>query len=105
MLATPDLWWPVEAARLVARLQAAAGHLAVRIDHIGSTSVPDLPAKDLVDIQVVVTDLSVAREAGKGARRAGLVPVGVTAVVTLLGYSETMPRNASGPCSGSRIEL
>jgi dephospho-CoA kinase len=73
VLVAPDPWWPVEAARLVARLQAAVGHLAVRIDHIGSTSVPDLPAKDLVDIQVVVTDLDVAREAADQARRAGFV--------------------------------
>ncbi|GIK56365.1 MAG: hypothetical protein BroJett015_20280 [Chloroflexota bacterium] len=30
---------------------------AVCIDHIGSTSIPDLPAKDIIDMQVTVADL------------------------------------------------
>jgi GrpB-like predicted nucleotidyltransferase (UPF0157 family) len=32
------------------------GAHALRIDHIGSTSVPGLPAKDIIDIQVTVAD-------------------------------------------------
>ena len=39
------------------RIRQAAGLLAVRIDHIGSTSVPGLAAKPLIDIQVSVNDL------------------------------------------------
>lgn len=31
-----------------------------RIEHVGSTSVPDLPAKDVVDLDVVVADDAVA---------------------------------------------
>ncbi len=46
-----------------------------RIDHIGSTSVPGLPAKDLIDIQVVVNDLAVALELAGRAPRAGFVHV------------------------------
>lgn len=37
--------------------QVAAGHL-LRIDHIGSTSVPTLCAKDVIDIQITVEDLT-----------------------------------------------
>lgn len=33
------------------------GDLALRIDHIGSTSVPGLGAKDIIDIQVTVSEL------------------------------------------------
>ena len=33
------------------------GGLAARIDHIGSTSVPGLAAKDIIDIQITVPDL------------------------------------------------
>ena len=49
--------WPAEYAEVEARLADALGDLAVRIDHIGSTSVPGLAAKDVVDVQVTVADL------------------------------------------------
>lgn len=52
----PD--WPAEFSRLAALLRAGLGSLALRIDHIGSTSVPGLPAKDVIDIQVTVADLT-----------------------------------------------
>jgi GrpB-like predicted nucleotidyltransferase (UPF0157 family) len=43
------------------RLALALGATAQRIEHVGSTAVPDLVAKPIVDIQVSVIDL--AREA------------------------------------------
>jgi GrpB-like predicted nucleotidyltransferase (UPF0157 family) len=46
--------WAEEFQRLVRPLRAELGHLALRIDHIGSTSVPGLAAKDIVDVQVAV---------------------------------------------------
>lgn len=52
-----DSTWPAQARRVVARLRAAAGPRALRVDHIGSTAVPGLPAKDVVDVQLVVADL------------------------------------------------
>jgi GrpB-like predicted nucleotidyltransferase (UPF0157 family) len=44
-------------------LRHALGDLALRIDHIGSTSVPGLAAKDIIDVQVTVEylDLNVER--------------------------------------------
>ena len=57
-----DETWPEQARRIVARLGTTCGHRAVRIDHIGSTAVPDLDAKDVIDIQVTVTSLDVADE-------------------------------------------
>ena len=44
--------WPDEFERLAADLKDALGELALRIDHIGSTSVPGLAAKDIIDIQI-----------------------------------------------------
>jgi GrpB-like predicted nucleotidyltransferase (UPF0157 family) len=38
-------------------LRAALGEVAVRVDHIGSTSVPGLAAKDVIDVQIGVTNL------------------------------------------------
>lgn len=50
--------WPAEFAVLAAPLSARLGPLALRIDHIGSTSVPDLAAKDIIDMQVTVGELT-----------------------------------------------
>lgn len=60
----PDPSWPVQAARLVARLAHALTPRAVRIDHVGSTSVPNLPAKDVIDLQIGVASLRDADESG-----------------------------------------
>ncbi len=50
--------WPTEFSEIGARLRQGLGSLALRIDHIGSTSVPGLAAKDVIDIQVTVAELS-----------------------------------------------
>jgi GrpB-like predicted nucleotidyltransferase (UPF0157 family) len=49
--------WPSDFAAIAAELRRHLGGLALRIDHIGSTSVPGLAAKDIVDIQVTVAAL------------------------------------------------
>jgi dephospho-CoA kinase len=53
-LVPPQEHWATEGARLVARL----GHLCpgAEVHHVGSTAVPGLPAKDVIDLQVEVTD-------------------------------------------------
>jgi len=56
-IADPDPGWADEFHVIAERLgEAAAGEGILRIDHIGSTSVPDLPAKDVIDIQITVAD-------------------------------------------------
>ncbi len=57
-----DPSWPDEARRILARLNTACGHRAIRIDHIGSTAVPGLAAKNVIDIQVTVDSLDTADE-------------------------------------------
>ena len=52
--------WAAQAARIAARLVAAAPDLVLAVDHIGSTSVPGLAAKDVIDLQVAVRDLEAA---------------------------------------------
>jgi dephospho-CoA kinase len=49
--------WSRDFGVLAEELTVALGGLALRIDHIGSTSVPGLPAKDVIDVQVIVGDL------------------------------------------------
>ena len=48
--------WPAEAAAYVDLLRKTLP-AATAIDHIGSTSVPGLPAKDCLDLMVQVTEL------------------------------------------------
>lgn len=52
-----DERWPTDYVAVEALLRTALGERAVRIDHIGSTSVPGLAAKDVIDVQVTVVDL------------------------------------------------
>jgi GrpB-like predicted nucleotidyltransferase (UPF0157 family) len=56
------LEWAAESAELARPMHAALGDLALRIDHIGSTAVPGLAAKDIIDIQVTVPVLSASLE-------------------------------------------
>jgi GrpB-like predicted nucleotidyltransferase (UPF0157 family) len=49
--------WPVEFRAIGPALRVALGGLALRVDHIGSTSVPGLAAKDIIDVQVTVAAL------------------------------------------------
>lgn len=46
--------WVGDFEQLGSALRQALGSHALRIDHIGSTSVPDLAAKDRIDIQLTV---------------------------------------------------
>jgi len=55
--------WPREFAEIAGPLRVALGEVALRIDHIGSTSVPGLAAKDVIDMQVTVQDFDVPLEA------------------------------------------
>jgi GrpB-like predicted nucleotidyltransferase (UPF0157 family) len=56
----PQSRWPAEFAAAAARLRQALGPLALAINHIGSTSVPGLHAKDVIDIQIGVAALDPA---------------------------------------------
>lgn len=49
---SPD--WPHMFRNLASRIRSAIGPAATRIDHIGSTSIPGLAAKPIIDIQISV---------------------------------------------------
>lgn len=66
-----DPTWPEQAARITARLSTACGHHAVRVDHIGSTAVAGLDAKDVIDVQVTVRSLEDADAVAENIRAAG----------------------------------
>jgi GrpB-like predicted nucleotidyltransferase (UPF0157 family) len=55
-LADPDPAWADWYTREEDRIRSALGERAVQIEHVGSTSVPGLPAKPVIDIVLVVAD-------------------------------------------------
>ncbi|XVS62851.1 dephospho-CoA kinase [Actinosynnema sp. CA-299493] len=70
-----DETWPVQAARVEARIRLAAGGRVV--EHIGSTSVPGLVAKDVLDFQLGVKSLEEAAELEEALTQAGFPSLGV----------------------------
>jgi GrpB-like predicted nucleotidyltransferase (UPF0157 family) len=56
VLVDPDETWPAEYARQEARIRSALGEAAVAVHHAGSTSVPGLAAKPVIDVVLVVAD-------------------------------------------------
>lgn len=66
------LEWMQEFEDLAVPIRVALGPLALAVDHIGSTSVPGLAAKDIIDIQVTVAALDAEPVA------AALAPLGYT---------------------------
>lgn len=55
-IALYDATWPERFQQLAQPLRNALGPVALRIDHIGSTSIPGLAAKPVIDIQISVAD-------------------------------------------------
>lgn len=49
--------WVSDFTQIAGRIRALVNDAAIRIDHIGSTAVPGLAAKDVIDIQITVADL------------------------------------------------
>ncbi|ANH39689.1 dephospho-CoA kinase/protein folding accessory domain-containing protein [Nocardioides dokdonensis FR1436] len=52
----PDPDWPLQYAELAARVRDALGWRVLELQHIGSTSVPGLAAKPIIDMDLVVAD-------------------------------------------------
>ena len=86
--ADPD--WVDQAGRIAARLRTACGHRALRVDHIGSTAVPGLDARDIIDMQVTVASLDLADELAGDLLRAGYPRVASIIADAVLGGSESV---------------
>jgi GrpB-like predicted nucleotidyltransferase (UPF0157 family) len=68
-----DPRWPRIFAAERDRLVETLGGVALRIDHHGSTSVPGLSAKPIVDIQISVSRLQPMGVYGAGLERLGYI--------------------------------
>jgi GrpB-like predicted nucleotidyltransferase (UPF0157 family) len=57
VLDEPRQEWAAHGLTLAARIRHDLGPVAVRVEHIGSTSIPGMLAKPIIDLQLSVTDL------------------------------------------------
>ncbi len=57
-----DEQWGQDFINIKAELTGAIGQLALRIEHVGSTSVQGLSAKPIIDIDVVIKDYTIFGE-------------------------------------------
>lgn len=73
LVADYDESWPEHFQELRERLKEALGSGALRIDHVGSTAVPELAAKPVIDVQVSVSGLE-----DEGSYRPALKGLGYT---------------------------
>lgn len=53
-----DKVWEQNYIKIKTEIQNALGKLALNIEHVGSTSVPGLSAKPIIDIDIVIKDYS-----------------------------------------------
>lgn len=65
--------WGGKFQRLGAEIRASLGNRAIRIDHIGSTSIRGLAAKPIIDIQVSVADFEPFGELRYGLETIGFL--------------------------------
>ena len=63
--------WVDEFTQISRHIRDLVGRAAIRIDHIGSTAVPGLGAKDVIVIQITVSDLDEANGLTSLLRAAG----------------------------------
>ena len=63
--------WPREFDKIRSGLAAALGDTALSIEHVGSTSVPGLWAKPIIDVDVVINDSAALPEAISRLQTAG----------------------------------
>ena len=76
----PDSSWPLRFGAEATRIRAALGALAVRIEHVGSTAVPGLAAKPVIDIQVSVGSLAGMARCAEPLARLGYAHVALGAI-------------------------
>ena len=97
-----DERWPTQARRVARRISLAAGGRLV--EHIGSTAVPGLAAKDVLDFQLAVEDMETADGLRETLAQAGFPYVGPYED-TPRGEGDWSKRLHAGADPGRRVNL
>jgi GrpB-like predicted nucleotidyltransferase (UPF0157 family) len=67
----PDPGWPRHYDGLASRIREALGWRVLQLEHVGSTSVPGLAAKPVIDIDLTVADPACERDYAPALETAG----------------------------------
>ena len=94
--------WPAQAKRLARRISLAAG--GRHVEHIGSTAVPGLAAKDVLDFQLAVEDMETADSLREALAQAGFPYLG-SYEDTPRGEGDWSKRLHAGADPGRRVNL
>ncbi len=70
-IADYDSAWPLQFEQVAAKIRSALGGLVLRLEHVGSTAVPGLPAKPIIDIVLEVADSARESEYAPALESAG----------------------------------
>ena len=86
--------WPACFEAIRAQLAATLGSLALSIEHVGSTAVPGLAAKPVIDIDVIIASTRLLPEAIECLATLGYRHKGDLGVVGREAFRATQPRQA-----------
>ncbi|MFC4100687.1 GrpB family protein [Paenibacillus xanthanilyticus] len=75
-IAPPNADWPTRYGEEAEKLQRVLGPELVAVHHIGSTSIPGMPAKPIIDVLVEVRNIEAVDAYNDGMRRLGYQPKG-----------------------------
>jgi tRNA-binding protein len=112
VIVSSDPAWPAEYARLARALGSALSQCGCTLEHVGSTAVPGLDAKPILDVAIVINASPGAAGARAGIRdalaRVGYVPEGEKGVPGRESFRRTgaaVPTNAQGPWMDHHLYL
>ena len=99
--------WATAFESLRARVQGALGPLAVRVEHVGSTSVPGLRAKPIIDMDVVIESEGRLEEVASRLATVGYKPRGDLGVTGRYTFSPPagLPDHHLYVCARDNVEL
>ncbi len=83
--------WAEEYDQIETELRTLVGDVSLAIDHIGSTSVPDLGAKDVIDVQITIASLDASDEFCSRLVAGGLRQAGAFRYDSYFGMAEADP--------------
>lgn len=100
--------WLAQGVRAVARLKTACGHRALRVDHVGSTAVIGMDARDVIDIQITVDSIDTADELVGELLRSGYPRVPAVIADPMMGGEALSPKRfhaSSDPGRPTHVHL
>lgn len=88
--------WKTGFARLKLALEQVLQGYPVDIQHVGSTAIPGLPAKPILDIDIIIKDLSLLNEISRQLEQAGYINRGDQGIPGRYAFRQRTSRMPAG---------